>query len=522
MDSAYFASRYDKGTPDYINCPLSREEYLAFWQELVSAQEAEVHGFEDKNVFEGCMPVEVMARRGEDTLRFGPLKPRGLPDPKTGKEPYAVVQLRRDNADGTIYNLVGFQTHLKWGEQKRVFSMIPALRNAVYLRYGVMHRNTYLNSPQLLDRYYRLQSDPRIAFAGQMTGVEGYVESCASGFLVGVELARRLKGQTPIDFPRETAIGALGLYISNPTVADFQPGHSLKLARSDTYHGTKAASNVVEFMQYSDADALSKALTDGSLDMAAPVSASTATGLNGKDGLTVKEGATTDKVLLAYNNGTDSLLSDEQARKAFRYQIDAAGIASAQPDAAGALGGPISPLEPGYEDLTGLYPHDENQAGQMFSYFGAQYLTTVNLVVPEEYRSLAETIKQQIERQPRPTVNLEVLSDEDYAKRIKDGKWELTVMSMDGTDDAGIFADPDSMFHYDHTEAQQAYADARAATNDADYEARMKAYARLISEDAASDWLYTRKCFTVASTKISGYPTSMINRRMPLAGLTVK
>ena len=183
--------------------------------------------------------------------------------------------------------------------------------------------------------------------------------------------------------------------------------------------------------------------------------------------------------------------------------------------------GPISLLEPGYEDLTGLYPHDENQAGQMFSYFGAQYLTTVNLVVPEEYRSLAETIKQQIERQPRPTVNLEVLSDEDYAKRIKDGKWELTVMSMDGTDDAGIFADPDSMFHYDHTEAQQAYADARAATNDADYEARMKAYARLISEDAASDWLYTRKCFTVAS-KVSGYPTSMINRRMPLAGLTVK
>ena len=223
MNSAYFASRYDKGTPDYINCPMTREEYLAFWQALTTAQEAEVHGFEDKNVFEGCMPVEVMARRGEDTLRFGPLKPRGLPDPKTGKEPYAVVQLRGDNADGTIYNLVGFQTHLKWGEQKRVFSMIPALRNAVYLRYGVMHRNTYLNSPQLLDRYYRLQSDPRIAFAGQMTGVEGYVESCASGFLVGVELARRLKGQAPIDFPRETAIGALGLYISNPTVADFQP-----------------------------------------------------------------------------------------------------------------------------------------------------------------------------------------------------------------------------------------------------------------------------------------------------------
>ena len=223
MNSAYFASRYDKGTPDYINCPMTREEYLAFWQALTTAQEAEVHGFEDKNVFEGCMPVEVMARRGEDTLRFGPLKPRGLVDPKTGKEPYAVVQLRRDNADGSIYNLVGFQTHLKWPEQRRVFTMIPALRDAQFLRYGVMHRNTYLDSPRLLDRYYRLKSDPRIVFAGQMTGVEGYVESCASGFLAGVELARRLNGQTPIDFPAETAIGALGLYVSNGSVGDFQP-----------------------------------------------------------------------------------------------------------------------------------------------------------------------------------------------------------------------------------------------------------------------------------------------------------
>ena len=223
MDSAYFASRYDKGTPDYINCPMTREEYLAFWQALTAAEEAEVHGFEDKNVFEGCMPVEVMARRGEDTLRFGPLKPRGLIDPKTGKEPYAVVQLRRDNADGSIYNLVGFQTHLKWPEQRRVFTMIPALRNARFLRYGVMHRNTYLDSPRLLDRYYRLKAEPRIAFAGQMTGVEGYVESCASGFLAGVELARRLNGQTPIDFPAETAIGALGLYVSNGSVGDFQP-----------------------------------------------------------------------------------------------------------------------------------------------------------------------------------------------------------------------------------------------------------------------------------------------------------
>ena len=164
-----------------------------------------------------------MARRGEDTLRYGPLKPRGLKDPKTGREPYAVVQLRKDNADGSIYNLVGFQTHLKWPEQKRVFTMIPALKNAQFLRYGVMHRNTYLDSPRLLDRYYRLKTQPRLAFAGQMTGVEGYVESCASGFLAGVEMARRLKGQLPLDFPRETAIGALGLYVSNESVGAFQP-----------------------------------------------------------------------------------------------------------------------------------------------------------------------------------------------------------------------------------------------------------------------------------------------------------
>lgn len=169
------------------------------------------------------MPVEVMARRGVDTLRYGPLKPVGLKDPKTGKEPYAVVQLRKDNRTGTVYNIVGFQTHLRWPEQKRVFSMIPALQNAEYLRYGVMHRNTYLDSPRLLDRYYRARKDPKIAFAGQMTGVEGYVESCASGFLVGVELARRLLGKEPIDFPRETAIGALGLYVSNESVAEFQP-----------------------------------------------------------------------------------------------------------------------------------------------------------------------------------------------------------------------------------------------------------------------------------------------------------
>ena len=223
MDSAYFASRYDKGTPDYINCPLSQEEYLAFWQALSQAREAPVHGFEDKNVFEGCMPVEVMARRGEQTLCFGPLKPRGLPDPKTGKEPYAVVQLRRDNEAGTIYNLVGFQTHLTWPEQKRVFSMIPALKNAEFVRYGVMHRNTYLDSPRLLDRYYRVKAEPRICFAGQVTGVEGYVESTASGCLAAMEMARRIQGKAPADFPQETAIGALALYISNESVANFQP-----------------------------------------------------------------------------------------------------------------------------------------------------------------------------------------------------------------------------------------------------------------------------------------------------------
>ena len=223
MESAWFASRYDRGTPDYINCPMSEEEYNAFWTELVSAQEAEVHGFEDAGVFEGCMPVEVMARRGRQTLCYGPLKPVGLKDPKTGKEPFAVVQLRRDNAQGSIYNIVGFQTHLRWPEQKRVFSMIPALKNAEFVRYGVMHRNTYLDSPRLLDRYYRVRGQERILFAGQITGVEGYVESTASGFLGAVELAHRLQDKPAVDFPQETAIGALALYISNETVAQFQP-----------------------------------------------------------------------------------------------------------------------------------------------------------------------------------------------------------------------------------------------------------------------------------------------------------
>lgn len=223
MDSAFFASRYDKGTADYVNCPMTQEEYTAFVRELCAAREAPVHGFDDGAVFEGCMPVEVMARRGEDTLRYGPLKPVGLRDPRTGAENYAVVQLRRDNAEGTLYNIVGFQTHLTFGEQKRVFSMIPALRNAEFVRYGVMHRNTYLNAPQMLDRYYRLRREPRIHFAGQMTGVEGYVESCASGMLVGIETAAQVLGLEPVDFPQETAIGALGLYVSGGSVGDFQP-----------------------------------------------------------------------------------------------------------------------------------------------------------------------------------------------------------------------------------------------------------------------------------------------------------
>ncbi len=223
MDSAYFKSRYDKGTADYINAPMSREEYEVFWQELCNAEEALVHGFEDKKVFEGCMPVEVMARRGHDTLLFGPLKPVGLEDPKTGQEPYAVVQLRRDNNAGTLYNLVGFQTHLKFPEQKRVFCLIPALKDAEFVRYGVMHRNTYLNAPLTLNDDFSCKKVENLYFAGQMTGVEGYVESTASGFVAGVALARKLLDLPKAEFPQETAIGALGKYIANADPNNFQP-----------------------------------------------------------------------------------------------------------------------------------------------------------------------------------------------------------------------------------------------------------------------------------------------------------
>jgi len=223
MEHAWFASRYDRGTADYINCAMNREEYEDFVRELAAAEEAEVHGFEDGKVFEGCMPVEVMARRGPDTLRYGPLKPVGLKDPKTGREPYAVVQLRRDNAKGSIYNIVGFQTHLRFPEQRRVFSMIPALRNAEFVRYGVMHQNLFLNSPGLLDCWYADLRDPLVAFAGQMTGVEGYVESTASGWLAGVAMACKVQELPPPDLTRRTAIGALGYYISDPSVREFQP-----------------------------------------------------------------------------------------------------------------------------------------------------------------------------------------------------------------------------------------------------------------------------------------------------------
>ncbi len=219
MSKAYLASRYDKGTPDYINCPMDEEEYDAFYRALVSAETAHLHGFENDKVFEGCMPVEVMASRGYETLLFGPLKPVGLMNPHTGKLPKAVVQLRKDNAASSLYNIVGFQTHLTWGEQRRVFGMIPGLEQAEFVRYGVMHRNTFLNSPHLLTPTYRVRNRENLYFAGQITGVEGYIESASSGFVAGLNA---VLGDT-VEFPRETAIGALAHYVSDPSVVDFQP-----------------------------------------------------------------------------------------------------------------------------------------------------------------------------------------------------------------------------------------------------------------------------------------------------------
>ncbi len=222
-DKVYRASRYDKGGADYLNCPFyTKEEYVAFWQELCHAESAPVKDFEH-DVFEACMPIEEMAARGEDTMRFGPLKPVGLIDPRNGKEAYAVVQLRQDNAAASLYNIVGFQTHLKWGEQRRVFGMIPGLEKAEFVRFGVMHKNTYLNSPQLLDKHFNLRDNKRFYFAGQMTGVEGYVESAASGLMAGLHAAREILGLQAVEFPAETAHGALANYISNTAIENFQP-----------------------------------------------------------------------------------------------------------------------------------------------------------------------------------------------------------------------------------------------------------------------------------------------------------
>ena len=224
-DKVFFAARYGRGEDDYINCPMDKEQYEAFYEQLVQAESVQLHSFEREQmkVYEGCMPVEVMAKRGADTLRYGPLKPVGLTDPHTGRRPWAVVQLRSENRQGSLYNLVGFQTNLKFPEQKRVFSMIPGLEQAEFVRYGVMHRNTFLDSPRLLESDLSLKKRPEIYFAGQITGVEGYVESAASGILAGHNLARRLRGEQPLQLPLDCMLGALVHYISDPSVSDFQP-----------------------------------------------------------------------------------------------------------------------------------------------------------------------------------------------------------------------------------------------------------------------------------------------------------
>ena len=223
MNVAFRAARYGKGDADYINCPMNKEQYDAFYKELINAECAKVHDHDKETVFEGCMPVETMAKRGEQTLLFGPLKPVGLPDPKTGETPYAVVQLRQDNKEGTLYNIVGFQTHLKFPEQKRVFSMIPGLNDAQFARYGVMHRNTFINSPKLLNKYYQTLKNEKLFFAGQITGVEGYVESASSGLVAGINMAKLLNDEQMIDFTKYTATGGLTHYISEDSVGDFQP-----------------------------------------------------------------------------------------------------------------------------------------------------------------------------------------------------------------------------------------------------------------------------------------------------------
>ena len=229
-EKVFFASRYGKGEADYINCPMDKQEYEVFYNELINAESAPLKEFDKEHfskdgfkVYEGCMPIEVLAKRGEDTMRFGPLKPVGLTDPHTGKRPYAVVQLRAENSQGTLYNLVGFQTNLKFGEQKRVFSLIPGLENAEFMRYGVMHRNTFINSPKLLNAQFNMREHENIFFAGQITGVEGYIESAASGIFAGISMCRKLKEQPTVTLPDTTMLGALAKYISDPTVEKFQP-----------------------------------------------------------------------------------------------------------------------------------------------------------------------------------------------------------------------------------------------------------------------------------------------------------
>ncbi len=226
MDKVFYASRYDRGDADYINCPMNKEEYIAFYEALVSAEKVQLKDFETHpfSVYEGCMPIEVLASRGVDTMRFGPMKPVGITDARTGKRPYAVVQLRKENREGTLFNLVGFQTNLKFGEQKRVFSMITGLENAEFMRYGVMHRNTFINSPELLSADFSMRKNPDIYFAGQITGVEGYMESAASGLIAGISAARRLKNLEPLKLPADTMTGALTAYISDPyNSGKFQP-----------------------------------------------------------------------------------------------------------------------------------------------------------------------------------------------------------------------------------------------------------------------------------------------------------
>ncbi|MBR4627717.1 MAG: methylenetetrahydrofolate--tRNA-(uracil(54)-C(5))-methyltransferase (FADH(2)-oxidizing) TrmFO [Ruminococcus sp.] len=225
-EKVFYASRYDRGDADYINCPMNKEEYLAFHSELIAAERVQLKDFETHpfSVYEGCMPIEELARRGVDTMRFGPMKPVGIDDPKTGRRPYALVQLRRENREGTLFNLVGFQTNLKFGEQKRVFSMIPGLENAEFMRFGVMHRNTFINSPELLNSDFSMRQHPDIFFSGQMTGVEGYMESAASGLLAGIAAARRIRGLEPLMLPRDTMTGALSAYVSDPfNSGKFQP-----------------------------------------------------------------------------------------------------------------------------------------------------------------------------------------------------------------------------------------------------------------------------------------------------------